>query len=1428
MYCKLNATAPNGKPSKLWNDLVGKYRDKNIVKGIYCAVTDKSYIDKHGDKLIFDDNGEPTMDSVEMLAQKITLNTDAEAAVWENRFNNNRYNSVKEFVAEAVKFNREHDDMIAVPTQTGDNKMSVRKAGLDSAATKKALEASLDEYEKVEAILNRFGLDVSILDSNMLDQEDALMNPQKLGTMTKGLSGVVNIANNIHGFNSLTEEFSHLLVEVLRAENNPLVNRAESLLMANEQIVKDVLGDEYERIKEYYDSKGTPEYLYTEALGRIVASIVNGKLQGGNDIVGRAANAVKRLIDSVFRTNDQALLDDVKALVDELDATVDEFMGRTELKKEILERFKATGRVLAHTSTAIDEVNEKLQRAVRNAENNIIKYLNIYKFDEERRDEMETSFSRIAQYTKDSKFLEGAIAFFKEIDTILHDNINALEEVTLADDLTMVQLRAHGRKLWALKNLVDCYREPAVEIKNVLREMLRTEGIDDDVRVIAESTLNSVVPNIIDLINTVENEFFDLNRKLIIMYAKPFFNNGKGDLVVPFGKHKGEIISLENIIDFTNGDINMLSRMLFSASNTNDMYVQLCDHIIQNSDEEIRAAATIIDHKIQVLDKELRSAMGGSYDTSFIYERDDKGNKTGNYVSEYKIWLWQRDMQAEEDRLKKLYTNENGETDDDKVREEMDKWHKKNSFRKKFFIPKWGKTKTFLYPNPSIEKYRNDNYRGGWSQAQKDYYDKYMTLKYTELDPLLPPSSTFPHRAIQMMVASTGEAILNSDSGFFGGVKNAFSSIADNYFRITENDNGEYYDGTPSKVKAYIETLKKKFMADDSTESSVMLTFDKRVYKRVPTFFLRSLEDMSKLSTDATSALREYSLMACHYNGMHKIADVMELFREHAKSKRKIYDTNADGNRMKEILKMRINKKQHTAEMDSEIPAEMSQTYQRLEELFDMRLYRQAKLQGSRILNTNLTTGKVIDDLIKVTSFSLLGYSAFSGINNVIMAKQQMFIESMGGQYFNMKDWMKADKEFIKNAGEMFAELYLPYTTSKLGLFVEWFNVGQNWREHIKNSKAYKNNFEQFMSNFGPSCLLESGEFSIQMSTAIATLLGYKLYKGPIQKDDKGNITNESVSLYDAIEKYDVKNKKGIVVDAKLKLKDEYKDYVKEDGTKFVFSKSSDDVKKLSMLIGAINQRMHGIYNHEDQNVLTRYGIGRLVMLFRKHMVPQLLNRYRGIGTSKPFYNFRTGEFEEGYMVTAVRFLKSLVMSNNDIRQAQEEGSDRTSGATGRMAVAWGALTKYEKANVKKAGAEILELIAIGLLLSFMISHDWDDDDDWFKRQAVYFTLRAQTETKMPYSGQSFMDVLISPSAVISQMQRYTKFAGSLFTGGHVLKSGPYKGHTVRYANFMRALPVYPNMYDFIHIADDDRRFLPFLQNTNMISEWLKDDSEEE
>lgn len=1407
MFCKLNAQAKNGNESKLFKDLNKQLKDRTLAKAIYAVAINSEFQAINANQLIYDNNNEPTIESIlPLLKTEVLKTTDIERAQLEQTLMQKSYPTILDAVQAAVEFNQTHTDYVATITKFQKNapQFTVERLNENSKQKRNQLERSYKTYQQISNFLDTLGLKINILDANLFHGEDGLVVPEHLQQTVGGLFGALNIANSLEGFQVVTEEFAHFVLENL--SENPIVQRAEQMLRNNTDLVKEILSDDYNEVVTYYQQRGQVHLVEKEALGRLCAHLLNGDESAtNNNLFIRVGQTVKNFINRIFKLNTNQKYQEYSQLKQQLEKLLkDTFAGKT-INQQTLEHFNKYGNMLAHTQVAANQVSAQVQALQESIVGNLIHYLSVYENTEDLKiiDAVKEQLRHLNTAYTQTQFLTGTVQYLKELLNISKTNLHDLQTLSLKGNPTLYDLRSHAHTLLQLRNLIQSYREPLQDLSTVCQEILTDTLTLPEMSKTEAQAVYDLITQCTTLLNQQEERYFIFQKHIIKSLCMPYFGVD-GTLKVrdfhPLANEDG-IITLETVLDWSVGDISMYNRLLVSAANTDDLFIQLLDKIIKDQQEHIRAKTLQFDHRIQELDAKYRKSAGfKGYDFMFGHDTDNKLN------GKYNLYNW---SQFEKDRQNYIKTHGS------------DQGFVQNNtqiitIQKTEYVDLQGKKHTYATPlersyRVPIDKYKTD--RSSWTTEQCEYMDEFIQLK-TELDWLLPARFFNPTKCIQMMVSSTGEAILNSESGLIGGIENALHSLKTNYLSISDNDNGEFFgngDNQPDFLQRFIQRWKQK-TSSEPKEIHIKTNFDRTPYREVPVYFVQTLDDMTKLSRDATSTLREYCIMAQHYSGMHKIIDTVELMRDRAKL-HNIVKVNGRS-RLRQILS--------TVEVNTQIErdvlenTEATNWLKRVNTLIDTQVYNQSKNQGMSIFG--VPVGKLSDDLIKFTALSLLGYSAFSGINNVVVAKYQMFIESMGGRNFNWTEFKWADLEYLKELPHMLPELFSTQTVSKLSLIGEMFNVGQHWKENIKKSKSYRNNIEQFLSNLGPSFLLESGEHQIQMSTALAYLKHTKLYRTQPEFDETGKLINENdtISLYDALTVEQTKDANGHVINAQLILKPEYENYVQKNGKKYYLHYGSTDVKRDTLRIGKINQDMHGIYNAEDQVEAKRTALGRMALMFRNHIVPQIQKRYKSAFKNHQIYNFISDEWEEGYIVTAVKTLCKLFKTQ----------TDNKFDIVAKYKIVSASLSKYEKANLKKALGEISALTGIFLLLTFVIG-GWDDDDDWIKRQVSYYVKRLQLEAEFPYKPISNgMSILVSPSAVISPLQRWSRVFQDIGRADKILQTGPYKGHSVLYADIMRAMPILPQVKDFIFIDEDNRRFKMFdTNNTHLLENIIVDEN---
>ena len=198
------------------------------------------------------------------------------------------------------------------------------------------------------------------------------------------------------------------------------------------------------------------------------------------------------------------------------------------------------------------------------------------------------------------------------------------------------------------------------------------------------------------------------------------------------------------------------------------------------------------------------------------------------------------------------------------------------------------------------------------------------------------------------------------------------------------------------------------------------------------------------------------------------------------------------------------------------------------------------------------------------------------------------------------------------------------------------------------------------------------------------------------------------------------------------------------------------------------------------------------------------LKECKGVKNIKglPSYNIQLQTADEGYYTTTIKFLKQLFFPN--VESLRECGT-----FSNRCKTLIAGLSKTEKNNLVEMLVETFTTLLVWALLYFMF-RDWDDDEgNWILRNTNYFMRRLQQEMTYAWNPETLMDILQSPTPVMSPLKDITRIIKSI-GDDHILQSGPYKGQTRLKANIKRAMPIIPNWIDYVQMDTEDKKFKVF------------------
>ena len=1139
--------------SKLFKSLLAyTNNNRSETTRLYLITKSSEFIKNWNPRLTLDENNEPTLRS---LLQKTNIsNVIPESKVLERLNREIGYykrgmdrpalwidndENYQKLLQKAISFNQTsdfRDDYVAKIIKIQDSesprtfigvKVEKRNRLNSIDADRMAYNANLNN--RLRDILAANGIAVGALtDLEKRMGINGVTDFDVAKTTANGMIEMIRLANGIEGEKALPEEFAHFAIEAMG--ESPLINRLINNLNSN-NLVGEILGDEYETYNTLY--KGDTAKLAKEAAGKLLAKHLLKSEPIGQKSYKNLLERIISAIKSFFKT-----------------------MNANQIQKAIYEADKDFGRL------ARDILNGRMDEEI-NIEN--INSSGLFYQTKERiqRDKkllqgiIENELKRLKIYEKrnpNSQFSVNQRLMIDRLEVELADN-NEIEGIYSFLDNALEELQKVSNRLEVLRNTpATNANERASVLRDVRNYLYSYKNITEDIRkVLIEEERYSdnrygqrvrvALDNTSILIGDLFVKYKDVSMPLFVDFIKPFVGE---NIIIPFGKFKGKIIKAEDLVEMADEDISIFDRWFDSMADSSDYILKVMDQSVKKGKEQARLRTINVMKQLQAATMKLEKA--GIKDTDWMFERDSKGNLSGNYISEVDQTLFK-------EKVREMFKSLNEKYGKNPIGEDAEKYKKE---RQAWFDVNMEVVNGKKVPKMSI--YGNKQYQR-LNAAQKEYYDTVMNIK-SQLDSYLPEKYTTLNNAVKIRKDLLER--VKSSNDVKSGVKQIWESIKDEFIRRTDDV--------------------------DFEDRAAIKDFEDNRVQSLPIYFtrLKEGESANDLSTDIVSTLTAYAAMANDYDEMNKVIDVLELGRDLLRE-RQITQTQG-GKPLIEKFKI-VGRK-----IESKLTEEGKATrfVQRLNDFFEMQVYGRYMADEGTFGKTNIDKGKVANFINRVTSMNNLALNVLSGISNIVTGKVMMRIESFAGEFFNEKNAITADRIYGQFLPTYLAEIGNRVKTSKLALWDELFNVMQEYEQDVREVNFDRKTW--FSRMFGTSTLFfinNAGEHWMQNRTSLALADAYKM------KAPDGKI----VSLWDAMEvvPIDKNNKKS---GAKLQLK---QGYTKADGSAF----TQDDIIKFSRKSAALNQRMHGIYNKADRSAVQRLAIGRMAMMFRKWIKPSLNRRFK-------------------------------------------------------------------------------------------------------------------------------------------------------------------------------------------------------------------------
>lgn len=705
----------------------------------------------------------------------------------------------------------------------------------------------------------------------------------------------------------------------------------------------------------------------------------------------------------------------------------------------------------------------------------------------------------------------------------------------------------------------------------------------------------------------------------------------------------------------------------------------------------------------------------GITDFEYFFEKDNEGHKTGNYISEVNYGQYRKDFNDMIEALDKKY-GENPRGEQSRLKaQERKTWLRAHA------------QSILEGDEPNANVYHNSEY-DKLSPKQKEILQKYLAIK-RKFDKRYPKNRVNSVKAIQRRKTQTERRLDR-----LKGPKALISDIQESF----EQD--------------FLES------ADDDLsfgQKTGLRDFSGREHMVLPILYSRTLKNPDDLSTDVFGSLSAYSYASNVYHELDKVVDPLEVGRQIVNEQRK----NAVISKDKPV----VEKLGKGAQILSKIFQTGSSNIEaKLQDFMESQVYGRYYKDSDTVFKVgkkNIKVNKAINAFLSISSVAQLGFNVCANLANLATGIAMQNIEAACGQFFGGKVLLKADGIYSKELLKLLPELESRNQKSKLALFDELFDVKQDFKDKAGRSRInglLKRMFGETVAFIGQTC----GDHWLYNRTAIALALNTKVI-----------VDGKETSLWDALR-----------VENKFKGNDDIKVLRVPKGTKDARTGriiDTDWIGEWSEGLKYINHRLFGVYNSDDMVAAERTASGRMLLQFRKWIMPQMAARFDGKN-----YILAINEYTEGYYRTALNFMIGLKNGQGNIMQQ------------------WRDLDDWQRANVKRSLFEITQFMSVWILSQMLLGGAKDPDKHWARKLAEYMVQREVHElgnlTPSFTMGREILKTIQSPISAITSAQSVLNLAGSIIDPrdwNNVLQTGAYEGHSTLYKHLMKApLPILPQV----------------------------------
>ena len=871
--------------------------------------------------------------------------------------------------------------------------------------------------------------------------------------------------------------------------------------------------------------------------------------------------------------------------------------------------------------------------------------------------------------------------------------------------------------------------------------------------------------------DNLEREYNQLSKELKDKISKEDFIDQQIELISP-DLQRDTIKKLEEEMQFGTKDINSVERWVDNLLDSPDVVVSTMLSAYVTTEYNLRQQKLAFKHelltKLRSLEKHYSDL--GIHDPTklfdFMLEQGELGNYTGNLVSPDGInsgmWKTYNDLKdtlakdekmSEEDKdsarlgwlednapldkkgfwaahetlidslleegtitkeEKSDYNNAVGLLKSRGVKFKLENiW--KNNPNAVHLVGEWRKENTWAYRKP-IAKWKNtkiDSINSLDSNDPRRVFYEFIIKNIEEQQKDIPYENRIYYR-LPGIIKDTRERLVSKNSS----IKDVlYHSITDNF----------------------------KVLDDDTERHTVQLTDETGapVYF-IPIYYTNQVE-LKDQSFDIGGIYYKYFTNLMEYKAKQQILPEMELVNEILKE-RKVHLYDSKGNFLLDSQGI----KQYKEGKSTQIAAQF-------DDWLKAMFYGLKDKDLGKILWGTVDVAKAARKLGRFTSLNMLGLNFVQGVANIATGETMQWLESIGGRYYNSKNYVKAKFHYYSHLPKALDDIGSREPSSLLGKFVDEFNF---LNEYDDGQFRVNSKLRSLMHTSTMYFFSRAGEHFMQVSSSLAMLDHIEA------KNSKGESLG---TMLDCMKL----NKQGDLV-FEGKNGDKVANFNKEQRIAFekrVRTKLSD---------------MHGQYSDAGRVAAQNHAIMNLGLMFRKFIVTGIRRRYG----KKRINNMLGGSAEGDYRVT-FNFFRDLFKQQH-IRHWGLITSD------------WANLTDREKASIRKTGAEMTIMLVTALLATAIINmKEEDDDDEWLTDFLAYQAVRYRAEMWFFANPLETMKILRSPAAAMSMTENMIKVFAQMmpptFSGFDVYERGHRKGQLKIRKTMENLVPGYKQVYRVLY-----------------------------